>query len=81
MIRARSSASAAILDVLGQGDLAFADLKEAVRPRIPKDKLDALGSLGWHVTTVKLELEVQGEIARLPKSGPQQITLGTGSSA
>ncbi len=35
-----------------------------------------LGSVGWHLTTVKLELEVRGELARSAGKGPQRIVPG-----
>lgn len=65
----------AILSVLGRGDVAFRDLTDAVRSELPPQTLDELGSLGWHVTTVKLDLEVREVIARLPKVTPQRLTL------
>lgn len=66
----------AILDAVWDQDLAFADLREAVRARLDPADLDRLGSLGWHVTTVKLELEVRGEISRRTQKGRQVLTLG-----
>ena len=66
----------AILDVLKQGDCPFADLKEKVRVRLDGDELNRLGSLGWHLTTVKLEMEVRGDIKRLDGVSPQMLTLG-----
>ena len=66
---------AAILDVLSEDDVRFSDLKERVRPRLSQETLSQLGSLGWHVTTVKLELEVRGEVIRRGGKGPQVIGL------
>ncbi len=66
----------AILDQLAAGDIAFADLREAVRARLTRQELDDLGSLGWHMTAVKLELEVRGEVRRLKGVSPQMLTLG-----
>ena len=65
----------AILDSLAQRDIAFADLKDAVRERVTADDLARLGSLGWHVTTVKLEMEVRGEIERVAGVTPQVVRL------
>ena len=62
-----------IKDVLTNGPIKFGDLKNAVGKRLSEDDLARLGSLGWHVTTVKLEMEVRGEIVRLEVNGPQQI--------
>lgn len=67
--------SAAVADAGPEG-LLFKDLKEAVRPRIEAGDLERLGSLGWHVTTAKLEMEVRGELIRLNGPGPQRIVLG-----
>ena len=65
----------AIRDVLARGPCAFRDLGEQVGGRLTPADLDRLGSLGWHVTSVKLELEVRGEIARVPGSGAQILEL------
>ncbi|RED12284.1 DUF6958 family protein [Pontivivens insulae] len=65
----------AILAGLSQGPVLFKDLNAAVDARLTADQRRDLGSLGWHVTTVKLELEVRGEIVRVPGSGPQRIML------
>jgi hypothetical protein len=64
---------AAILDAAKGDGIAFKDLKDAVAERLSAQEQDKLGSLGWHSTVVKLELEVAGEIARLPGKTPQWI--------
>ena len=71
---------AAIEQVLADGPVPFSALKDAVRPLIAADDLARLGSLGWHVTVVKLELEVRGVIMRLAEPGPQKIALAGGMS-
>ncbi|QFT91417.1 hypothetical protein FIU86_01065 [Roseovarius sp. THAF9] len=58
---------------LAAGPLPFKDLREAVCSKLSEEQLSQLGSLGWHVTTVKLELEVRGEVARVAGKGPQVI--------
>ncbi len=66
----------AILDVLeeaGPVGLPFAKLPNAVRARLRPEAIDRLGSVNWHVTTVKLELEVAGEIARKCGVIPQEL--------
>lgn len=65
----------AIRDSLADGPVLFSALKEAVRPRLGEDDLARLGSLGWHLTTVKLELEVRGEIERVSGASPQELRL------
>jgi len=67
----------AILDAVGGAGpegLAFADLPGAVAARLAPEALARLGSVGWHTTTVKLELEVRGEIRRTGAS-PQRLVL------
>ena len=66
----------AILDALvhaGPQGLAFAKLPNAVAARLPPEKKARLGSVGWHVTTVKLNMEVEGELARKTGVVPQQL--------
>lgn len=67
---------AAILAVLNEGNIRFAELRPAVKQKMSDEDLSNLGSLGWHVTSVKLEMEVRGELSRVPGSSPQIITLG-----
>jgi len=53
----------------------FVKLPELVRSHLADDELKKLGSLTWYVTTVKLHLEVIGEIERVPNSKPQRIRM------
>ncbi len=69
----------AILGVLREGEIAFKDLKNLAGAKLNEDELERLGSLGWHVTTVKLELEVREEVERVPDRIPQVIRLGRAS--
>ncbi len=62
----------AILTICAEETL-FKDLPAKVGERLTADQRAKLGSLGWHVTCVKLELEVRGEIARAPGKGPQKL--------
>ena len=67
---------AAILDAVGsagEAGLPFKVLTDAVKSRLHTDDLAQLGSVGWHTTCVKLELEVSGEIARVAGVTPQRI--------
>ena len=69
---------AAILGAVGQSGtegLPFSALKDAVAERLASDTLSALGSLPWHVTTVKLELECRGELRRMPGHSPQRLHI------
>jgi len=68
--------SAAISNVLKEHQsVTFAELSTLVKNRLEKTDLDNLGSVTWHVTTVKLEMEVRGEIKRLKAKGSQKISL------
>ena len=69
----------AILQVLADGEVPFSELTERAGAKLADDDRARLGSVGWHVTTVKLELEVRGEIRRLDRPGKQILALaGTG---
>jgi hypothetical protein len=66
----------AILDVLedsDEGQIAFQDLAEYVQDQLTSNQLAKLGSLKWHVTTVKLNMEVDGELERVPRRSPQTL--------
>lgn len=60
----------------GSDGLAFNDLPAAVKGKLTADELSRLGSVGWHTTTVKLNMEVEGDIKRLPGISPQRLILG-----
>ena len=63
----------AILQSLHEhGTLTFGDLTEEVRGKLEGT---FAGSISWYVTTVKLDLEARGEIARVPRSRPQRLGL------
>lgn len=64
---------AAIIEAVRQsGTITFSDLTDAVRERLEGS---FAGSVSWYVTTVKLDLEARGEIARVPKSSPQRLVI------
>lgn len=65
----------AILSEAGAGGMLNKDLRDAVVARLSPESLAEMGKLGWHVVTVKLELEVRGEIRRLAGRGPIRIAL------
>lgn len=60
----------------GRDGVAFADLSGEVRARLPDEVLGRLGSVGWHVTVVKLEMEVAGDLARRAVRGRQRLVAG-----
>jgi hypothetical protein len=66
---------AAILESLphnGEG-LLFEQLPDQVNAHLSEDVREKLGSIPWYTTTVKLDLEVRGEIRRLPDVTPQRL--------
>ena len=65
---------AALLGALADGPMPARELVQAAGARLSDADRAALGSLGWHMTTVRLELEVRGEIARLP-GAPVRLAL------
>jgi len=62
-----------ILEESESGYIAFKDLPAAVEMQLSTNQLAKLGSLGWHVTTVKLNMEVEGEIIRVAGVKPQRL--------
>lgn len=66
----------AILDTLEEAELGyiyFKDLTATVEEHLTTNQLAKLGSLGWHVTTVKLNMEVEGELVRVIGAKPQRL--------
>jgi len=66
----------AILNVLDDnedGQVVFMDLANLVQERLTSNQLAKLGSVKWHVTSVKLNMEVEGELERVPRKTPQTL--------
>ena len=55
--------------------VSFNNLRSLAKAHIPDETLGKLGSWGWHFTTVKLNMEVEGQIERVKDSSPQQLVL------
>jgi hypothetical protein len=51
----------------------FKELPAKVRSLLGGKVLKELGSVTWYTTTVKLDLEARGEIARVCNSRPQRL--------
>lgn len=66
----------AVVGAAGPDGFPFQDLASAVGERITDAQKSKLGSLGWHSTTVKLELEVAGDLKRMEGVSPQRLLLG-----
>ncbi|MDE2935962.1 MAG: hypothetical protein OXP37_03880 [Chloroflexota bacterium] len=58
--------------------IAFADLADACSDSISSPLWEG-SSLGWYVTSVKLDLEARGLIHRTSRKGRQLVHLGPGA--
>ncbi len=62
-----------ILDIIdARGEITFQELVAAAEEKLA-GKFE--GSIPWHTTTIKLDLEARGEIERIPNSSPQKLRL------
>ena len=68
---------AAIVDIAaGSPDgVEFRGLPDLVEARLSPEQLTDLGSVSWYTTTVKLDMEVRGDIVRVPGARPQRLRL------
>ena len=53
--------------------IPFKELPGLVAAALDKTDRDELGSVSWHTTTVKLDLETRGEIERVRGVSPQHL--------
>ena len=60
------------------GGVLFNELPGQVALQLSEQELAHLGSVSWYTTTVKLELEVRGEIRRVKGGSPQRLRLADG---
>lgn len=63
----------ALLAELAAGPVPAREIAKRAGSRLTEEDRANLGSLGWHMTTVRLELEVRGEVERVP--GVKPVTL------
>jgi hypothetical protein len=52
---------------------SFKELPDAAKCNLTQDELARLGSITWYSTVVKLDMEVKGEIYRIPGVMPQRL--------
>jgi hypothetical protein len=66
-----------ILDILADSadGVEFRSLPCLIDTRLSPDQRTNLGSVSWYTTSVKLDMEVKGDIARVPGSRPQRLRL------
>ncbi len=55
----------------------FGDLPDLVMEQLPNQTLPGGGSIMWHVTTIKLDLEARGLIERVEGAKPQRVRRTT----
>jgi hypothetical protein len=65
----------AILSVVQEDEngVEFSQLAQLVEAHLSTKDLERLGSVSWYTTTVKLDMEVKGELERIPGSKPQKL--------
>lgn len=68
---------AAIVAVTPRTDegIEFRELSSLVETQLDAADMVELGSVSWYTTTVKLDMEVKGELERIPGSKPQRLRL------
>lgn len=66
-----------ILDILSNSDggVEFRSLPALIAARLCAEQRANLGSVSWYTTTVKLDMEVKGDIERAPGAKPQRLRL------
>ena len=65
-----------VTEAAGDKGVLFSDLPSVLRDKLSPDTLEKLGSIKWHLTAVKLDMEVKGDIKRLEGKSPQRVVAG-----
>ena len=53
----------------------FRSLPPLIDARLSTEQKSGLGSVSWYTTTVKLDMEVKGDIERISGAKPQRLRL------
>jgi hypothetical protein len=53
--------------------IEFRDLPALIEQQLDPGESANLGSISWYTTTVKLDMEVRGDLERIPGSKPQRL--------
>lgn len=66
-----------IRDILSDSvdGVEFRALPNLIDARLCTEQRSNLGSVSWYTTTVKLDMEVKGDIERVPGVKPQRLRL------
>ena len=66
----------AILNAVPEGEyVEFQDLPNLVDAQLSTEQKQSVGSISWYTTTVKLDMEVNGELERLEGVTPQRLRI------
>ena len=65
-----------ILEIVeGTDGVEFRNLPGLIESRLSVEQRENLGSVSWYTVSVKLDMEVKGEIERVPRAKPQKLRL------
>ena len=66
-----------ILDIVGGSPdgVEFKSLSGLVEAQLSPEQLSDLGSVSWYTTSVKLDMEVKGDIVRVAGATPQRLRV------
>ncbi|MEP4195140.1 MAG: hypothetical protein ABJL99_05815 [Aliishimia sp.] len=63
--------------VLRAGGTSSTDLQNAVHDRMSDEESEKMGTLGWHLCRVRLEMHMRADIVRVPEKGPLKLRLAS----
>ena len=66
-----------ILEIVAEGTdgVEFRNLPGLIESRLSVEQRENLGSVSWYTVSVKLDMEVKGDIERVPRAKPQKLRL------
>ncbi len=66
-----------ILEIVAEGTdgVEFRNLPGLIESRLSVEQRENLGSVSWYTISVKLDMEVKGDIERVPRAKPQKLRL------
>lgn len=68
----------ALLDILSaKGESTFTEICKSVSEDLKKNQVNFQGSVQWHIEWIKLDLEANKQIRRLPNTSPEKYALNS----
>ena len=66
-----------ILEIVAESvdGVEFRNLSGLIEGRLSTEQRENLGSVSWYTVSVKLDMEVKGDIERVPRAKPQKLRL------